>query len=815
MKKICLAILAIFCFISSPCLAQHTDLFVIDNFSKMLQSQVSPYLLPKGAAAEARNVRANDVYGSLGKRREMLDYGSTGFAITSMHRFYQSDATVQLLITGSTYIKLGNDDTGAFTTLRDELTDGARWTWITYKDKAIGCNGVDNCQKYDGITDTTADTNLARTAGILTTDLGAPFASITVGAGLDASSWYQYKVGFYNGTTYSYSTARSNPLLLGSSLNRIWLTDIPLGPSGTTHRYVYRTLGNASRADVEADTTYYLVKTFANNTTVVLADSVTDDVADNDASPTWATVQTTNLTPPIVKYITLHKERIFGANAPSYNSYIYWSYAFKPDIFDPADFDYVRVGDGDEITFIKELRGMLVIGKTNTITNLNTRNADDTLWPFYTMSHIGCPAPYSAVQTPLGIIYLSSDGLYVYNKETSQLISDVVTQEIRDIADANIDEVVGVYFRNEYQMAYTSKSSGASENDVVLIFDTVRDAYVVDDKTISAFEVFDASPDYGVLYSGDSTSTGNIWAHQESPNEYVVRYKSDLDAGTKDSIVIEGTEVKPETSLGWGITINSITMVNVTLNSITYNSATINRNSTTGYWWSPGIRVDASNYEKLYWNESLGAYGNITFAIRSAASSSTVTDDSLAWSSEFSDPSGSDISGETANDYIQVRSTLTTSNIAYTPTLDSSDNHVFRLIYEKIGIGTEGNIESLWQSGFMDFGSPTVLKRIWGIDVRYTGTSGTLTFGLKNDEGDVDTSFDIDLSANPSDSNSDQYYGLGPYKIYDYLVPINSEDDSTPIGRRWEFSIEESGVEGWNVYEIVVRYSKEDFYDRQ
>ena len=143
----------------------------------------------------------------------------------------------------------------------------------------------------------------------------------------------------------------------------------------------------------------------------------------------------------------------------------------------------------------------------------------------------------------------------------------------------------------------------------------------------------------------------------------------------------------------------------------------------------------------------------------------------------------------------------------------SLDDYVIKLVYEKIGVGTESNIETIWKSGFLDFGSPTVLKQITEIDVYYTSTSGTMTFGLKNDINDIDASFDIDLSTNPEDDNDDQYFGLGEYKIYKWLVPINSEDEPTPTGRSWQFSIEESGVEGWNVYKIVVKYLKLDDYD--
>lgn len=818
MKKTLFVLLFLFVgIVNSP--AQHTAVYVVDDFSGMLKSQVSPYLLKKNEATEARNVRSNDIYGSLAKRKETLDYGTMGdFPVTSLHRYYKSDDTKVLIATGSTYIKIGDDDTGLFTIIRDELTNGLQWDWVTYIDTAIGCNGTDNCQKYDGATTTTANTDEARTVNILTADLGAPYAELDTGTTLDASKWYQYKVAYYDGTTYSYSTARSNPILTGADVHDITLTDIPLGVSGTTHRYIYRTLGKDTRADVEADTTFYLVAIFTDdNTTTTLAggafDYESDDDADDDNVPKWSTVSAgNNVTPPVAKHITIHKERLFCGNVPSYNSYLYWSGTFNTyQFFDVADYDYVRVDDGDEITFLIEQLGKVIVGKTNTITNFATQNADDTLWYFYTFSHVGCPAPYTATKSPLGIIYLGWDGIYIYNGETSQLVSDVVTKDIRDIKVANIEESVGYYFQNEYSLAYTSESSGAAENDVVLILDLQRDAYVIDDLSIGAFEAFDSGTDYGTLYTGASTDGGEISVQESALSTLTIRYKSDFDEGTKDSLVVSGTESEPEVLLGWGIYINDTSMDGQYINSATYSSATVNRKDTTGYWWSGAIQVNASDYDKLYWNESLGTYGDITFAVRSAATSAAVTADGLAWSDEYSDPSGSDLSALTVNDYLQVRGKFTTTDIAYSPTLDSLDNYSIQLIYSKVGTGSESTILSKWKSGYLDFQKPTGLKRVWGIDVFYTGTAGTLTFGLKNTEGDIDTSFDIDLSTEEDDSDADQYFGNGVHKIYEWLVPSS---DSTPIGREWQFSIEDTGVNEWNVYKFVIKYSDEPYYDQ-
>lgn len=804
----------IFIFISIPCQAQE-EIYSIDDFSKMLQSHVSPYLLPKNAASEAWNVRTNSIYGSLAKRASVMEYGTLGaFSVTSLHRFYKSNDTEFLIGTGSSLILKGDDSGGAATTLRDQLTSGLRWTWVTYKDKAIGGNGTDRCQKWDGAVTTTADTDGARTANLLTTELGAPFAELDTGTDLDASSWYQYKVANYNGTTYSYSTARSNPILTGSSVYNIALTDIPLGESGATHRYIYRTLGGADRATVEADSTYYLVGTIADNVTQTLADDVTDATADDDAAPTWSTASSgVSVTPPIGKFLTLHKERLFIANAPSLDSYFYWGTVFKPDIFNSSDWDYVRVDDGDQITGQVEILGRLAYFKTNSITNFETQSSDDTKWQLYTFSFVGCPAPYSIAKSPSGIIYLGWDGLYIYNGEDSQLISDSVTPVVNDVLRSNLGNVAGSYFQNEYQMAYTSNESGETINNRVLLLDTGRESFVIDTKSVNCFEVFDSGNDYGTLYTGSSKSDGYVYSQNPSLSNLVLRYRSDFDAGTRDSIAVSGAENSPELELGWGIYINDASMDGVSLNSLAFADSTINRKSTTGYWWSPAIQVDASDYDKLYWNESLEANGDITFAIRSASSATDATADSLEWSSEFTDPSGSDMSGETANDFMQIRTTFTTTTIVESPVLDTVNNFTVEMVYSKVGSAAETEIASIWKSGYTDFGKPTFPKRITGMNLYYTGTLGILTVGIENGRGDIDTTFDIDLSVDPDDDTDDQYFGNSINKIYKWLPPINSEDDPSPVGRLWKFSVEENGATVWNVFKILTKYETEDFYD--
>ena len=76
------------------------------DFSSGLDSTVSEYAIPANKATVAENMRFGDVFGGISKREGMLSFGTLGSsAVTSMHRFYKSDSTKQLLVTGSTLMQ--------------------------------------------------------------------------------------------------------------------------------------------------------------------------------------------------------------------------------------------------------------------------------------------------------------------------------------------------------------------------------------------------------------------------------------------------------------------------------------------------------------------------------------------------------------------------------------------------------------------------------------------------------------------------------------------------------------------------------------
>lgn len=788
--------------------------FVIEDFSKLLLSHQNPYTIGNKGVIDAQNVRANEQAGSLAKRGVLNTLGTCDHtaAVTGLYRFYKADATKYTVTTSSTFLDYISDS-GTCTNLLPGLTTGKRWTFITYKNWLIGTNGYDAPIKWDGNLLTTANTTGSRTAGDLVTQLGSPFAELLTGSGLTASSWYQYRIAYYNGTTYSYSTSRSNPLLTGSSVRNIKLTDIPLGPSGTTHRYLYRTLGQTTRSGVIADTNFYLVTDIADNSTTTYSDSSADATIVADNPPTWATVTSTgsNVTSPHGLFLFINKDYIWLANDPSGVAYgqstAYFSQVLNPDYWPATNYFLVRPDDGDQITGITSFLGSLTILKNNTIQKIYTDTATATSWqlsqPF---SFIGAAAPYSVIVTPLGIFYLGRYGLYKFDGQSSTLISDVVTKDIRDINATNYTNTAAIYYNNEYRLAYESTATGSGVNDRVLLFDVVRNSYTKDTENVNVWALYNSADDYGALYSGSSNTDGYILSHSTQPTSLVYRYQSDLDLGTYTNTISSNATGDPnDLQLSLGSSIWSA-------DASAWNSESVSTwqvDASPGTWVSGISQINASTFSKLYWNQVLGTSGNATIAIRTATTAGGIP--AASWSSEFSNPAGSDISGVSANKFIQIRVTLSTSDFATTPYLYIQDNFLIKLVYSQTGTSYETTIPSTWNTGWLDMvqgeNSATFSnypKTVKEIDIYYdvpAGGSGTMNFTIQNLKGTISQQFSIDLSqavlANPN------IFGYSNYHVYRWLPPGTGQQ---LVGDKFLVLLSETSLTQWKIQRISFRF---------
>ena len=742
--------------------------YLYDDFSKGLNTKLSPSSLPGNQAVVAENVRFSDELKSLSKRDEIMLYGTADAseAITGMHRLYLSDGTKKLIVCHGDEIEVGDDSTGSFTTILDLSNGGHRWQWITWHDLAIGTDGYNPPVKYDG---TSASA----------TYLGSCLA-LDSGVAGNPNGTYKYKVTFYTSSYEVSFDTPSNTITVSSS--KISLSMIPIAPDSygeedTVGRKVYRTTTGGS--------TYYLLTTIADNTTT----TYTDDTADGSLGAALSPDDT--YAPPKCRFLEINNNRLFMANDPTNGkSRVYYSEDGSHEVFIDGNYLVVRSNDGDEITFLKNLLGTLTAGKNNTIQKIYTDGDDpDADWavsdPF---SFIGCQAPYTASNSIIGLLYLGRDGLYRFNGQSTELISDAVTPEILDISPSNLDDCWGVFHRNKYYLAYTSEKSGATYNNRVLVYDILADAYSIDTVSLNAFCSFNSGTDWGVLYSGASDS-GKVYAH--SKGNYEVRHRKHADfTGTFVDAryiptAVGGDEDDPIIEIASIDTIDALSM------TIDNNVGTIDRGTLLGTYTSQSLEVGASSLDKLYWNEDVPSNCDVKFYVRGDSTLSGLS--SASWSSAVTDPSGSDISSATTGtlNYIQYKAELTTPSYDKTPTLYKSDNYVVRLTYNKEGTAAENSVDLKWESGWSDYGYPGHKKALKKVLVYYDcpAKTGTLNITFENLSGDTD-SFSIDLSV--YNSSYYEYFSNGVFS-----------------GEFIKLKVEESSLNDFVLRKVIVVYDVE------
>lgn len=758
------------------------QIFTIDDWSGGLDSKGNPISIPKNTGQIVQNVRLNSELRSLTKRAAVLTYGTASATnpILGLFRYYAYNGTKVLLGDYLNKIVTGNDTTGAFTSIFTLPNPSHKAQWLTWNNQAIMTDGYNNPVKYDG-----TSTSATYLGSLLATDTGA-------GTGPDTGN-HTYKVSCYTNNAngagpfeYSFNVASNTLVATGHAAS---LTMIPQCPDANflgepiVGRYIYRTKAGGS--------TYFLLTTIANQSAVTFSDT-TADISLSSTYPTQASP--TESSPPMGTLSLIFQGRLWIANNPSFPSRVYFSEINSQEMFLPLNYFDIRKDDGDQITLMQDVLGVMTIGKNNSIQKIQTSYngtgqplADWTITdPF---SFIGCVSPYSAQQTPVGLLYLGNNGVYNFDGNFSTLISDQVTPVIKDISNTNFINAYSAFYQNQYYLAYTSSSSGATTNNKVLVYDILSKSYEIDTTNIGVFTVLRGGNDIEVLFGGDS-NIGKVYSYTNGARDIINKTQADFSGTFTNSwyLPVAGGG-DSQNAL---ITLANTASIDSLVGTIDSLVGTIQENSLTGNYVSPPYTVGAVSYNDIYWNETLPTAGsNVTMAVRSAA-----TVDSLgngpwsAWSSEYNNPSGSNLSANAANNVIQYRISLTSDNFAFTPTVYSTNNFVVDLSYNISQGNGETTIPFEWQSGWIDFNAPAYKKTLRKIYVEYeSGGTGTMNITFNNFTGQSQT-FNVNLNTNPSEYI--EYFKNGAF-----------------LGELFNIDITENSLNPLKIKRIVVTFSIE------
>lgn len=209
------------------------------------------------------------------------------------------------------------------------------------------------------------------------------------------------------------------------------------------------------------------------------------------------------------KYVNVFQSYTFLANVTvsgtDYKSRVYWSALDSISSWDSADFNDVSRDDGQTITGIWPLADRLVIFKERSVWLAFFTGDVDAPFTFQkSSSDVGCIAPFSIQEVQGGIAFLSSDGIYYFDGNNSNKITDRITDTINTYNTVQFSQACGMdqHSKNKYWLAIPGPADSA--NSVVISWDYFNNSLsIYDGMAPSAMAIVYQSGILEVPYWGD------------------------------------------------------------------------------------------------------------------------------------------------------------------------------------------------------------------------------------------------------------------------------------------------------------------------
>jgi len=376
-------------------------------------------------------------------------------------------------------------------------------------------NGVDNLTKYDG-------------ASII------PYISISRPTSVTATN-----VSGVSGTfTYAWQITAENAVGETLPTTEITLGNLPRNVASTTVRLNWTTASPAS--GVLRYNIYGRDSGFETLLATVNASSTTF-LDDGSAVPSLIALppEGDSTAGPIMKYICVSKDKLFGANINTSPSRLVWTGGGSNiDRFHwSVGGGYVEISpdDGDEITGIVDSFDSILVFKNRSIwkVTLSVNSAGIVIPNVNLITRaIGCIAPKSVQQVENDVFFLSNKGVYVVGNEPNVLASVLRTNEVsavvrpifQSLNTAQIAKASAVYYDNKYRLSYPS--SGLY-NDKEIWYDRERLAWV-------GPMSYSANPSCYEVFVDGANATHLLWG--DSNDNYVTEYGSSYSSDKGDPI---------------------------------------------------------------------------------------------------------------------------------------------------------------------------------------------------------------------------------------------------------------------------------------
>ena len=416
---------------------------VFSDFGSGIVVKRDPTSVPSNAVSDALNMIWDD--GAPASRR--LGYTRWTAAdvssrpVRTIFPWEQSNGTRSILLGvrnsggGGTNEVWQSDDSGTVGVAA--VTGGTGFT-TTYEQEFMQAlsnvymaDGVDATQRYDGTAMQAAGVDGSGTGGSgAATRPGAPTSALAAG-GTIPDGTYVHAISFVYGSRGeswygTEGTARTTNS--GGGNSQINLTNIPLGPSGTTARRIYRR-NTAAVANPEL-----FVGELTDNTTTTF----NDDNANLDNARRGRNVAAI---PPICRYPYFHKNRSLYLWQTGDRSRFWWGELRTPDIVLTASTDYVNREDGQELTGGCTFRDRFVFFKSRSVYVLEGDGPSD--WRIFPITtSVGCSNNRSIQVTPRGVIFMGQKGFWIFDGVSVKYLSDAIEPLFKNILQGWTDSGV-------------------------------------------------------------------------------------------------------------------------------------------------------------------------------------------------------------------------------------------------------------------------------------------------------------------------------------------------------------------------------------
>ena len=365
--------------------------------------------------------------------------GTDGIDGLFQFRYIDSSGNLQkenIIVQGGDVIKDGVDSINVATTIYSGLTAGNKCSFAVLNDKLFISNGVDNVLVYNGT---------------VVTEMGAPIATNNLVAGVLTGEYF-YAITYFIDGVESVTSCISNTV--STSSNAIDLT-LPIGPTGTTERDVYRTEANGTQLK-------FLVK-INDNTTTTYQDNTSDGGLN-------ANIPATNAPAPKPKFITVKDERLIGIGNARRPNYLYRSETEIESLFATIGVTDVS-GQGNDntgLTGMAEDYNQIVVFSEKRIYLVDVSGEAATVKQ--TTSNVGCLDGHTIAKVPQnvdfkgGLMFVSDQyDIRVFNGEIAVNLAtsfdNLATQNFsaalnKDQLKNSLEniELEGAYFDYKYHL---------------------------------------------------------------------------------------------------------------------------------------------------------------------------------------------------------------------------------------------------------------------------------------------------------------------------------------------------------------------------